>query len=463
MTSRWWYKSQTSAAFASRNNRLETNAYWSKKGTNIMTDSFKMKRLSWLAGATLWMMTVGWSGLLSSAEPEAKKISPDTSSPADPLAPWRAGVKLSVVSPENHHSIHSYYFVSPESPDGRWVLFYVSTTANSYEGEIRIRERATGKEIVLAREVAVEDAHRAACQQWISGGRSVVFHKVLPSGEWVVLAVDVASGKERLLAKGRQLGFGQAAHDLVPLYGPHWNPGDHHDLELLNVQTGEIKKTTLTAGAVKQTYPDWVAKQFGDKPISIFCPVLSPNLKRVFCKIATPGGASPGKKGGSPDAAAFRSKAASSRYGLLVYDLTESRFLFMREKWGHPGWHPDSRHILEVAGLVIDIESGKPRYIPEGRGFPGEHPAYSPDGSLLTRDTVAGAEPFNAAKGFWATLVVDGRTGKYVTLHQFNNAKGAQSWRVSHPHPVFSPDGKRIYFNVNDEKWTRLYVAEPVR
>ena len=27
-------------------------------------------------------------------------------------------------------------------------------------------------------------------------------------------------------------------------------------------------------------------------------------------------------------------------------------------------------------------------------------------------------------------------------------------------HPVFSADGKRIYFNVNADKWTRLFVAE---
>ena len=34
---------------------------------------------------------------------------------------------------------------------------------------------------------------------------------------------------------------------------------------------------------------------------------------------------------------------------------------------------------------------------------------------------------------------------------------------VSHPHPAFSPDGKRLYFNVSDGKWTRLHVAETSR
>src|SRR5690349_1457966 len=49
--------------------------------------------------------------------------------PTDPLSAWRTGVKISPVSGENHHSIHAYFNTSPESPDGRRVLFYVSTTA----------------------------------------------------------------------------------------------------------------------------------------------------------------------------------------------------------------------------------------------------------------------------------------------------------------------------------------------
>src|SRR5262245_20610888 len=104
---------------------------------------------------------------------------------ADPLAAW-AKAKVSVVSPGTHHSMHAYFNTCPESPDGRWVLFYASTTVDGHQGEIRIRERASGKETVLARGLAVEDAHRVACQQWVSGGRRVVFHHVLANGQWVV-------------------------------------------------------------------------------------------------------------------------------------------------------------------------------------------------------------------------------------------------------------------------------------
>jgi hypothetical protein len=372
----------------------------------------------------------------------------DPAAPGDPLAPWKKGVRIAAVSRAEQHSIHSYFNTSPESPDGRWVLFYASTTTDGHEGEIRIRERATGKETVLARGVAVEDAHRAACQQWVSGGRQIAFHNVLDGKEWVAMAVSPETGKERVLAKGRQLGFGQAAHDLVPLYGPHWNPGEHRGLELLDVKSGVIRPTALTAEAVRKAYPDWVAKQFGDQPISVFFPILSPDLRRVMFKVATPAGGD------------FRSTSASRRYGLVGYDLHRSAFLFQHDDWGHPAWHANSRDILNVRGRVIDSDTGKTRTLPGTWRFPGSHPSFSLDGRLFTTDVLADREPLDGPKGSWAVIVGDVRTGEYVTLHRFDNSQGARSWRVSHPHPVFSPDGKRIYFNVSADKWTRLHVAE---
>jgi Tol biopolymer transport system component len=45
-------------------------------------------------------------------------------------------------------------------------------------------------------------------------------------------------------------------------------------------------------------------------------------------------------------------------------------------------------------------------------------------------------------------------------LHSFEQNRGAKSWRRNDPHPVFSADGKRIYYNTSDEEFTRLMVAE---
>jgi hypothetical protein len=45
-------------------------------------------------------------------------------------------------------------------------------------------------------------------------------------------------------------------------------------------------------------------------------------------------------------------------------------------------------------------------------------------------------------------------------MQKFAGDRGAKSWRVSHPHPVFSADGKRIYYNVNAGEHTQLHVAQ---
>src|SRR5690349_771133 len=112
-----------------------------------------------------------------------------------PVAPWKSGVQIRPVSKiPGRHTIHTYFNVSPETMDGRHVLYYTSTTPEGYNGEIRMQERSSGKETVLVRNLDCEDAHRVACQQWVSNDRRIIFHD-LRNGEAVVATVDVASGK----------------------------------------------------------------------------------------------------------------------------------------------------------------------------------------------------------------------------------------------------------------------------
>jgi len=362
-----------------------------------------------------------------------------------PLAPWRNGVRVkALTSTPDRHTIHAYFNVCPESPDGRRVLFYTSTARDGQIGEIRILDRASGEEKALVRDLHTEDAHRAACQQWVSKGRRVAFHDER-HGEWLVAVVEVESGVERVLARNRLSSWGRPDADLVPLYSPHWNPGEHRDLELVNVDSGEIR-TVLTNDAVRAKYPDWIAKSFGERPTSIFFPVLSPDGRRVFFKMASAGNGDP------------RSKGASERLGKIGYDLEEKRFLFMSEKWGHPSWHPDSKTIVETQNQLIRTDTGAAERIPGLPDCGAGHPSASPDGKLLVSDTTL--ERFGGSRNDWGIVVMDIRGNDHVIIHKFDNSHGAASWRVSHPHPVFSADGRRIYFNVSSGPWTQLHVAE---
>lgn len=366
----------------------------------------------------------------------------------DPLAPWRANVRISVVSPQDgRHTIHSYYTTCPESPDGRKVLFFASSSPDSHLGDVVIRDRSTGEEKALVTNLKVEDAHRVACQQWVSNGKRVVFHGQRAE-EWFVGCVDVDTAQKRILARGQLAGWGQPDADIVPLYGMHWNPGEHRGLDLVNVADGE-KHTALMVDALRAAYPDWFAQSFGDGSPSIFFPVISPDLKRVFFKMALSTGG---------DA---RSKAASSRQGLICYSLEEKKFLFMNAKWGHPAWHSDRKTIVEAGWNLYDSDTGARRRVPGLPAVRGDHPSSSPDGKLIVTDTTL--DKFGGSELDWGIVVADARGNSHVIIHRFPNGRGARSWRRSHPHPSFSPDGKRIYFNVSSGPWTQLHVAEVSR
>ena len=372
----------------------------------------------------------------------------------DPLAAWRSGVETRPVLAGDaaSHSIHTYYTTCPESPDGRRVLFFRSESPDAQVGEVCVVDRETSEVQVLARHVETEDAHRAACQQWTLGGKMVVFHEYRDD-QWRVAIVDLETGEKRELAAGRQIGFCQPDGEVVPLYGPHGAPGEYRHFELLNVRSGKI----TTAVSVDTVRPAWAGtgsagyldEQLGDRPLSICFPMVSPDGTRAFFKLATPG-----------ECRDFRSPQFSRRLGVFFYDLEARKYLYLHSKWGHPAWHPDSRRIINMWGngpVLLNIESGAVEQqipMPDTMNSVG-HPSMSPEGDLFVTDVQMSAD-----RSRWGVALGDFRNGAWHLLREFDDSKGATSWRKNHPHPVFTSDGKRIYFNVNSEKWTRLYVAE---
>lgn len=361
------------------------------------------------------------------------------------VARWSNAMLRAVSKVPERHTIHTYFNVSPESPDGRYVLFYASKSEDGQTGELVMQKRATGEETVIARGVATEDAHRAACQQWMDGGRAIVYHDCR-AGRWTVLAVDRETLRERVVATDRQLGFGAAAGTQVPLYGCHWKPGEHRDLELADLRTGEIRTAVRAADAVAQA-PAWAAKTFGDGPatLSIFFPVVSPDGQRVFFKLA---------KGGGGDN--FRSSSASVREGKFVYDLAAGTLVRFYPQWGHPAWHPDSRRIIEKGNLLLDLDTEAVKRLV---AIPTDHPSFAPGGTLFVSDGKVTKADY-AATGNLVVTVGSATTDEQARVDRFKSTAGAKTWRKSHPHPVFSPDGRRLYYNVNAGPWTELRVAE---
>ena len=372
----------------------------------------------------------------------------------DPVAPWKTGVRTRPVSAvPNRHTIHTYFNVSPETMDGRYVLYYTSVTPEGHSGEIRMQERATAKETVLARNLDCEDAHRVACQQWVSNDRRVIFHD-MRNGEVVVATVDIQTLKERVLAKGRMVSFSTQASDLIPIYGVHFQPGKYTDVELLNTATGEIK-TLVTAKRVRDAYPEDIRKLYGDLQISTPFGVLSADEKLIFFKLSAQ---SPNYTPLPEGHLKWPRSYQSDREGLVGFDIEHNKLLFFRRDWGHPSWDSKSTTILNAPNVLIDGRTGAVSPIPNLPRFPGQHLSFSPDGKLFVTDTQLG--PFGGSKGEWGVAVCDVRGGNWTMIDRFQGDQGATTWRKNHPHPAFSPDGNRIYYNVSSGKYTQLHVAE---
>lgn len=363
----------------------------------------------------------------------------------DPCAPWRTGGKVSPVSKVGgRHNLHTYYLLNPESPDGTKVVFYASKDLAGHIGDIVVVDRASGTETTLVENVHTEDAHRCALQQWTLNGKAIAYHEVIDK-RWRVMTVDVETKEKKIVAQDRQLGFGRGDGHTLPMYGCHWNPGEYRDLYLGDLKTGDVT-ATCKIGDVEKKYGDYLRKQFEGKPTSIAFPCISPDHKRAFFKMSAGGG---GEE--------YMGKV-SQRQGIVFYDFEKGEITTMREKWGHPAWHPDSFHWIEMGNILFDADGKSQTRI---TGIPilrGQHLAVSPNAKVWVQDGLA--ETNDGTTGEWAVLVGDLKGDRSALISKFNNGRGARSWRRSHPHPVFSADGKRIYFNNNSGEHGQLMVAE---
>lgn len=361
---------------------------------------------------------------------------------ASPLDEWRDAMVRPVAPEAAGHTIHSYFNISPERPDASSVLYYQSEAADGQRGELRVVDRATGAERTLVRDVVTEDAHRVAAQQWLAG--HYVCYQNERSDGWHTIVVDADTGDEVVALPGWLAGWGTPTGSHVPLYGPHWNPGDNRDISLLDVHTGKLERI-VRADDVASQFAEWIEAEFGSTPISLFFPILNPQATRLIFKIS------------SVRSGVARDERASHREGLFCVELASGTITMLSPRWGHPSWHPDGRRIVQVGNVLIDSVTAGTVRLPGLGDFGSGHPSSSNDGQLLVSDTTTAR--FGGAAGEWGIALGSLEGGAFEWIDRFDNADGAASWRLPHPHPVFGHDDSTIYFNISAHGRTRLFEA----
>lgn len=143
---------------------------------------------------------------------------------------------------------------------------------------------------------------------------------------------------------------------------------------------------------------------------------------------------------------------------LVIAQADGSGLRFLGHFTHHPSWTPDGNGIIAFCNcddgqdlVRFDAETGAHEILLAA--VPGVHPTVSPDGGSVVTDV------FDQAGGRASIVRYPLPNGEPELLAEFAHVDFAHL-DGHHPHPVFSRDGTRIYFNAQDGGVCGVYALE---
>jgi len=254
------------------------------------------------------------------------------------------------------------------------------------------------------------------------------------AGEWVVAVVDVEDRRGTRAREEPAEFLGRPDADVVPLYGPHWNPGEHRDLELVNVESGEIR-TVLTneasreiSGVDRQDVRRAADVDFLSRPQSDGrrCSSRWPRRETAIRAAKAPAGG--------------RARSATARGPALLFLIAVGpSVVASRLEDDRRDAEPADPHGVGAVERLPVCPTAAPAILPRA---PTER-SWSP----TARWSVSAGPETTGHR------VMDIRGNDHVIIHKFDNSHGAASWR-SRTAPGVQRRRRRIYFNVSSGPWT---------
>lgn len=369
---------------------------------------------------------------------------------------------VTLISRGARAAIHSYFDICPESPDGRKIAYFAMTGVTAtpaassasgatypalYPGEIRVVDRATGGDRSVAAGIW-GNRHVGPRVQWTDNSTASY---CMTEGDraWTIGVSDIGDqqwrlpGALRMANPCRPLGvtsshesrvMGTIAHDEV--------------ISLMDFTTGQARNL-FDRNAILSVHPMRDLLMIAPEQTNIKHTKWSPDGQRLFWVFHNEVAIKEGKR----DLPRLKS--------LMVCDTDGSNLRYVGEFGFHPFWSGDSMSIWafeRVSGghpdiLAYPIDGGDSTVV--AQDIPGSHASLSPDGSRLAIDCFDWP-----VKGQNAVVVMDTQTGRRTTVAVFHYRSNVPQHGGCHPHPVWSRDGRRVYFNADETGEPQLYAVE---
>ncbi|NLO06170.1 MAG: hypothetical protein GX131_10125 [candidate division WS1 bacterium] len=326
---------------------------------------------------------------------------------------------------------HAYYDISPWSPDGSKIVFS-SALPGRNDAAIYVMD-ADGTNI---RQVATGSGfgmHTGAFPIWAPDGESIYYHT-----RWTDEAGEPRSGTARAW-----LDSGTVDHIPSGVRQISWATGDLLWMENrvdspvergLYASEGDGSSVRLLAGTADISALSPSRDMHGQcERLGLTNCKWSPDGERAMVVLV------------GYDARGSQLVKEIYTVGADGKDLT-----FVMAFNHHHIWHPDSRQIIAncADGLyIVDWDgSGRRKVSDLAQG----HPSFNPDGSMIVTDCYSGE---------YADMLVliDPQTGEVQPLASVPTVHGRSHETGTHPHPCWSPDGKSVIYDSDQEGHCQLY------
>ncbi len=346
------------------------------------------------------------------------------------LLPGLAKAQLKKISKDHDFAVHTYFHVSPESPDGAHIV-YTSfpdgpTTAAKGRAEIYVCDREAENHQKIG-EVKEVEFHKGAFARWIDN------EWVAYSDEEKVYIVNITNGQQKVF-KGAIDNYSPVAEKFLFYTTPRSKSGLEPGIYTLDVHTGTIKLLVRIA-YMKKFAP--LGEMAYDPQVWRFAhSYWSPNAKKIAFAVFN--------QDPHYEAFVFTANADGSEIKLFGPKPMHWTFYDTTSFFGHDDKKDKKDQFMrrwDLEGNIVEELSG-----------PGCHGTVSPDGKWIVTESWYNSEPVQIY------LYKRGATKPHTTLATMQG-----NWQYkTHVHPAFSPNGRRVYFNYNAQgsKGSQVYCYE---